>query len=318
MTKSKNLNVSSLGELVENGIKRVSIAIGVFDGVHRGHQLLLRQLTEMAGKNDSVPAAMTFYPHPRAVLEPHNPPPLLISPSKRISLLHDYGMQAVVTLPFSQSFAEQSPQEFIRKCLHSPEIRICGLCVGEKWRFGAGGAGGIELLEQMSVKDGFDFAAVPEFIINGELVSSTGIRRAIAGGKLSEAAAMLGRNYSLVGSVEKGHQDAGRDLQHPTANLSIRYGVLPPCGVYAARAFINGRKYTAAVNVGVSPTYNRPEEKKVRFEVHCLDFSEDIYGRSVEVELLEYIREERCFLSPGELKKQIEADLERIVEIVGI
>jgi riboflavin kinase/FMN adenylyltransferase len=316
--KNENLNVSSLGELVENDIDRVSIAIGVFDGVHRGHQLLLKELVEMAGKNNSVPVAMTFYPHPRAVLNPQNPPPLLISPSKRISLLHDYGMQAVVTLPFSQSFAEQTPEKFIKQCLHSPGIKICGLCVGEKWRFGAKGAGGIDLLEKMSVEDGFDFAAVRESVIDGEVVSSTGIRRAIAGGKLSEAAQMLGRNYSLAGIVEKGYHDASRDLQHPTANLNIQYGVLPPCGVYAARAFINGRKYTAAVNIGVSPTYNRPGEKKIRLEVHCIDFSEDIYGSSVEVELLEYIREERCFLSPGELKKQIEADLKKVVRVVGI
>lgn len=318
MTGNIKLNVSSLGELVENGITRVSVAIGVFDGVHRGHQLLLKQLAEMAGKNNSVPVAMTFYPHPRAVLNPQNPPPLLISPWKRICLLHNYGAEAVVTLSFSQSFAEQSPEKFMEKCLHSPEVTICGLCVGEKWRFGAKGSGGIDLLEKMSVEEGFDFAAVPELVMNGEVVSSTSVRRAVAGGKLSEAAEMLGRNYSLAGIVERGHQDATRDLQHPTANLNIQYGVLPPCGVYAARAFINGRKYTAAVNVGVSPTYNRPDEKKVRLEVHCINFSEDIYGGKVEVELLEYIREERCFLSPGELKKQIETDLERIIQIVGI
>jgi len=315
MIKSKQLNVSSLGELVENGIKRVSIAIGVFDGVHCGHQVLLKELVEMAKKNDSIPIAMTFYPHPRAILNPQNPPPLLISPAKRISLLHDYGMQAVVTLSFSKSFAEQSPENFIKSCLHSPNIKICGLCVGRDWRFGAKGAGKIDLLEKMAQKDGFDFAAVKELIRNNDVVSSTSIRRAIASGKLVEVSKMLGRHYSLTGIVEKGHHDATNDLNHPTANLSIQYGVLPPCGVYAARAFVNGKMRIAAVNIGFSPTYNRPGEKKIRIEAHFVDFSEDIYGQAVEVELLEYLREERCFFSPSDLKKQIKIDLQRIIKI---
>ncbi|MCK4983651.1 MAG: riboflavin biosynthesis protein RibF [Victivallaceae bacterium] len=317
MTKNKKLNVSSLGELVENGITRVSIAIGVFDGVHRGHQLLLKQLVKMAKKNNSTPVAMTFYPHPRAILNPKNPPPLLIPPAKRISLLHDYGMRAVVTLSFSQSFAEQSPEKFIKSCLHSPDIKICGLCVGRDWRFGAKGVGKIDLLEKMAKEDGFDFAAVKEFIRNGDIVSSTSVRRVIASGQLSDAADMLDRHYSLTGIVEKGHQDATKDLNHPTANLNIQYGVLPPCGVYAARAFVNGKTYIAAVNVGVSPTYNRPGKREIRLEAHFLDFSDDIYGQTVEIELLEYLREERCFFSPAELKKQIEIDLERIMEIAN-
>jgi riboflavin kinase/FMN adenylyltransferase len=318
MTKDKQLNVSSLGELVENGIDRVSIAIGVFDGVHCGHQILLKQLVEMANKNNSIPIAMTFYPHPRAILNPKNPPPLLISPAKRIALLHDYGMAAVVTLAFSKSFAEQSPEKFIRTCLHSPNIEICGLCVGRDWRFGAKGAGKVDLLEKMAQENNFDFAAVKEFIRNGEVVSSTSIRRAIAGGQLSDASEMLGRHYSLTGIVEKGYHVATRDLSHPTANLNIQYGVLPPWGVYAAKAAVNGETRIAAVNIGVSPTYDRPGKRKVRLEAHFIDFSDDLYGKTVEIELLEYLREERCFVSPLELKDQIETDLKRIIKSANI
>ncbi len=315
--KIKELNVSSLGELVENGISRVSVAIGVFDGVHRGHQLLLKQLVEMAEKNNSTPIAMTFYPHPRAILTPKSPPPLLISPAKRIRLLHRYGMQAVVTLSFSQSFAEQSPDEFIKKCLHSSNIKICGLCVGNNWRFGAKGTGKIDLLEKMAQEDNFDFAAVKEFISRGTVVSSTSIRRLIASGQLADAAEMLGRHYSLTGIVEAGHQDAARDLNYPTANFNIQHGVLPPCGVYAGKAFVSGKTRIAAVNIGTSPTYNRPDKNKIRLEAHFIDFSGDIYGQTVEIELLEYLREERCFLSPSELKQQIKIDLERIIKIVN-
>ena len=170
----------------------------------------------------------------------------------------------------------------------------------------------------MAEEDNFDFAAVNEFIINGDIVSSTSVRRVIASGQLSDAAEMLGRHYSLTGIVEKGHQDAAKDLGHPTANLNIQYGVLPPCGVYAARASVKGKKYIAAVNVGVSPTYNRSGKREIRLEVHFVDFSDDIYGQTVEVELLEYLREERCFFSPAELKKQIEIDLERIIKIISM
>ncbi len=125
---------------------------------------------------------------------------------------------------------------------------------------------------------------------------------------------MLGRHYSLTGIVEKGYHVATRDLSHPTANLNIQYGVLPPWGVYAAKAVINGETRIAAVNIGVSPTYDRPGKRKVRLEAHFIDFSENIYGQAVEVELLEYLREERCFFSPAELKKQIEIDLKKIIK----
>ena len=122
--------------------------------------------------------------------------------------------------------------------------------------------------------------------------------------QLNDAAEMLGRNYSLTGIVEKGYHVATRDFNHPTANLNIQYGVLPPCGVYAARSFLDGEMRTAAVNIGISPTYNRPGKKKIRVEAHFLDFSDDIYGRTVEIELLEYLREERCFFSPAETQKR--------------
>lgn len=314
---NNELNVSSLGELLNHGIKRVSIAIGVFDGVHRGHQLLLEKLVKMAEKNDSVPIAMTFYPHPRAILNPQSPPPLLISPAKRISLLHKYGMKAVVTLSFSKSFAEQSPNEFINSCLHSANLDICGLCVGSNWRFGAKGAGSVDLLLDMAQKEKFDFAAVEEYVMNGDIVSSTSIRRAIASGKLAEADDMLGRNYTLAGIVERGYQDATNKLEHPTANIDIQYGVMPPCGVYAGRAMIEGKLRTAAINIGTAPTFDRPGEKRIRLEAHFIDYDGDVYGKLIEVELLEYLREERCFRSPVELKAQIEQDLKRIDQVAN-
>ncbi|MCP3966410.1 MAG: riboflavin biosynthesis protein RibF [Lentisphaerae bacterium] len=312
----KYLNVTSLDALAEHGIERVCVAIGVFDGVHKGHQLLLRQMVEMARLQNAVPVAMTFYPHPRAVLFPNNPPPLLISPDRRIRLLHKYGAKGVVTLSFSESFARQTPDEFIRNCLHTPRVKICGLCVGREWRFGAAGAGNVDMLQEMAREDRFAFAAVNELFQDNLIVSSSTIRRAIAAGLLNKAEEMLGRPYTLVGRVEKGHQVASSDLGHPTANLKIKYGILPPCGVYAAKALVGGKHYPAGVNVGVSPTYNRPEDKVIRVEAHLLEHVGDIYGRKLELSLLKYIREERCFTSPAELKDQINQDIEKIRKIV--
>ncbi|MFA7231594.1 MAG: riboflavin biosynthesis protein RibF [Victivallaceae bacterium] len=308
----RTVNVTSLDALASNGITRACIAIGVFDGVHCGHQLLIKTLTAMADEHNATPVALTFYPHPREVLSPENPPPLLVPPWKRIDLLHYYGAEAVVTLSFSASFARQSPEDFIRNCLYSPRVEIKGICVGSNWRFGANGSGGIEVLEHYAAQGHFAFQAVDELAVDGMPVSSTSIRRAIASGLLNNAEKMLGRPYSLCGIVEKGHSVAGRELGSPTANLKVSYGVMPPAGVYAATAVFDDRRMLAAVNIGNSPTYNRPEDANGRLEVHIINFYGNIYGKMMEIEFHEYLREERCFSSPSELKVQVIKDIEQI------
>ncbi len=317
ITNNKLINTTSLDALAENEISRVCLAIGVFDGVHRGHQLLLEKLRQMAIRTNSVPVALTFYPHPRAVLAPERAPALLMPPYKRIEMLHNYGANAVVTISFSTVFASQTPEEFIRNCLHSPRIEIKGICVGSKWRFGAGGKGNIDLLRNFAQKGHFEFCSVPELIVNGIEVSSTAIRRSIASGRLDDTNMMLGRPYCLCGVVESGHKIAGRELNYPTANLKLNYGILPPDGVYAACAHIGGKNIAAAVNIGVSPTYTRQgNDSPRRVEVHIIEFNDNIYHRSLEVELLSYLREERCFSSPLELKRQIKQDIKRILQIM--
>jgi riboflavin kinase/FMN adenylyltransferase len=311
--KAETINVTSLDALAENGISRVCVAIGVFDGVHLGHQLLLKELVVMAEREQATPVALTFYPHPREILSPENPPPLLVPPWKRIELLHEYGANAVVTLSFSADFARQSPQEFIRNCLHSPRVEIKGICVGSNWRFGSGGTGSIDILRQYADQGHFEFEDVDELSIDNTVISSTSIRRAVASGLVGRAAEMLGRPYSLCGIVEPGHHVAGKELNHPTANIKTSHGVLPPSGVYAAKVVLDGKAWPAAVNVGISPTYNRPEDRGSRIEVHVIGFEGNLYGTRLEVELLDYIREERCFSSPAELKKQIDQDISLII-----
>jgi len=310
------IDVPSLDALTEHGIKDACVAIGVFDGVHRGHQLLIKNLLAMSDKHHCTPAALTFFPHPREVINPENPPPLLMPPFKKVELLHHYGIKAVVTIPFSREFSAQTPEEFIKNCLHSSRVKIRGICVCSKWRFGAGGSGDSSVLHSFADRGHFDFETVDELVMGDSIVSSTSIRRAISAGLLAQAGEMLGRPYSLCGIVEKGYHVAGPELAHPTANLKITYGVLPPDGVYAASAIVGDRRYPAAVNIGVSPTYNRPDDKSRRLEVHIIDFDRDLYGASIEVELIQYLREERCFLNSAMLKSQIIKDVEDIKQII--
>lgn len=311
------IDVSSMDALAEYGVKAACMAIGVFDGVHRGHQLLISNLLAMSCRHHCTPVALTFFPHPREVIYPENPPTLLVPPFKKIELLHQYGIKAVVTMHFSRELAAMSPAEFIKNCLHSAQVNIRGICVGKKWRFGAGGAGDSSMLHHFADNGHFDFDAVSELVVGNSIVSSSNIRRAISSGLLTSAGEMLGRPYSLCGIVEKGYHVAGPELAHPTANLKITNGVLPPDGVYAASAIVKGSRYPAAVNIGMSPTYNRVEDKKRRFEVHIIGFDRNLYGAAVEVELLQYLREERCFLNSEMLKIQIIKDIEDIKQIIN-
>jgi riboflavin kinase / FMN adenylyltransferase len=309
---NKIINVSSLADLSGYNIKRAVIAIGVFDGVHCGHQLLLNKVKAMAKQNNAEPVALTFYPHPREVIGSQPAPKLLIPPEKKIALLHSYGVRAVVTVPFTKEFSNLQPDEFIHNCLEASNIELCGICVGRNWRFGADGMGSVKNLETFAAQGHFDFTAVDELAPRGEMISSTLIRRAISTGLLDKAEKMLGWRYSLSGVVEKGHNVATGELSCPTANLKLKHGIMPPDGVYAARALFAGTEYAAAVNIGISPTYNRLSDRNRRVEVHLIDFDGDIYGKRLEVELVSYLREERSYPSYIELKKQIKRDIEDV------
>jgi len=234
------INTSSVESLAQHGIRRVSVAIGVFDGVHLGHQLLLKELAKIAKETDSTPAALTFYPHPRQILNPSEPPLLIVSQEKKIQLINSFGIRTVITFPFTREFANDDAETFLQDCLFSPDVRLCGICVGRKWRFGAGGKGNIETLDKFAKKEKIRFSAVEELMMDGQPVSSTSIRRAVTGGLLETANKMLGRPYSLAGKVEHGENIATKVLDCPTANLSVTHGIIPPKGVYAGFAVCEG------------------------------------------------------------------------------
>jgi riboflavin kinase/FMN adenylyltransferase len=313
MTESKRTDVSSFDALGAHGLKEVAVAVGVFDGVHLGHQKLLEELKTLAGRLSAHPVAVTFHPHPRELLRPEAPPALLLPPSIKTRLLHEYGAEAVVTIPFTPEFAALSPPEFLYDCLSSSRVELKGRCVGARWRFGSGGTGNAEFLKERAKAGNFEFVSVEELSIGGMPVSSTNIRRALASGDLKKAKAMLGRNYSLYGKVEHGRQVASSILNKPTANLKFKNGVLPPCGVYAGWAHFDGQRKAAAIAVGSSPTFKSQFGSETRVEVHLIDFSGDLYGKELEAEFAAYIREERCFSSVEALKKQIGEDVQAVI-----
>lgn len=294
--------------------RRLALGIGVFDGVHRGHQAIVRELVELAHRTGAVPAALTFDPHPRAVLHPDEPPTLLIPLRERVRLLRTAGAEVVWVARFTPEFAALEPGEFLDRLLGLSELKLTGICVGEHWRFGRCGAGDCGFLRNYCAKRGVELSACPEVTLDGETVSSSAIRLAVATGRLDRAAAMLGRRYRLFGVVEHGYRVASGKLECPTANLSFSAGVLPPDGVYAAAVRREGRIFPAAVNVGECPTFGY-EQAIRRVEAHLLDFSGNLYGSELEVEFLDYLREERTFAGAEELRAQIGRDLNRIRQL---
>ena len=320
---NKNLiNVINIDALEHHNIQKIVVAIGVFDGVHCGHQKLIEKLIKMAKKHHATPVVMTFYPHPRAVLSSTTTPKLIISSEDRkLNLLATYGVKTVVTVPFNEHFAQLTPTEFIQDCLFSHKVKLAGLCVGSKWRFGAKGKGSTEDLKKFADAGHFEFKTQEEVYFNNTEISSSEIRRLIPNGELTLVSELLGRPYELTGQVIKGFQIASTQLGFATANLALENSIIPPHGVYAARAVLgknNGRNkyYPAAVNVGLAPTFNLLTDNKPRVEAHLLGFeNQDLYDQNLRLELLDYIREERTFADAEHLKKQIKLDIDKIIKI---
>ena len=250
--------------LADCGIRDVVFAIGTFDGLHRGHVAVVRAMLEESRRLNAVPAVLTFHPHPRAVLTPDNPPPLLMSRERKLSILASLGVRAVVSLPFTREFASLSPDDFLSRCLLSGPVRVRGVCVGSLWRFGAKGAGDIAFLERRANELGFACRAVPEIRDEHGIVSSTKIREALAAGDVAFAAHCLGRRPAVSGVVVSGYGVAGNTLHCATANLDVRCGMLPSNGVYAAFAVVGEERFPAVVNIGVAPTFYSYDGRRAR------------------------------------------------------
>ena len=290
----------------------IFLAIGVFDGVHLGHQAVISTSTSHAGSADGTPVVITFDPHPLKVLRPRNAPHLLTATQHKIALIRDLGVEHLLVINFDKKFAATPPENFIEQLvIHSRPLRE--ICVGHEWSFGKDRRGNLDLLKKLGAQFDFDVVGIPPVKVNGAVVSSTAIRQAVEKGDFAKAAAMLGRDYTILGTVKAGDK-LGKKLGYPTANLSAHSEQFPPNGVYLVEARIQGVFYHGVVNLGYRPTISSGKSERV-LEIYLLDFDRDIYGENVEVRFVRYLRPERKFDSLEALVGQIELDVRQAREL---
>ncbi|MFN2599019.1 MAG: bifunctional riboflavin kinase/FAD synthetase [Pyrinomonadaceae bacterium] len=286
------------------------LTLGVFDGLHRGHQLIVRTVVERARACDAVPTVITFDPHPRAVLHPESAPPLLQTLDQKVEALAAFGVGQTIVVRFTPEFARVRAEDFLRDVveerLHAKEVYL-----GRGFAFGYERGGDIELLRRVSRELGFHADEVPEVRLRGHRISSSRIRQLLAGGRVNLARRMLGRPYGVEGRVVRGAA-RGATLGFPTANLHPQNRVIPRAGVYVTATLIEGAWRRSVTNVGVRPTFERDAEPSV--ETFVLGWRGDLYGDVVRVRFLARLRDERRFSSVGELKRQIHADVSRAEE----
>lgn len=282
------------------------VAVGVFDGVHLGHQRLLHQLLEMSSALQAVPTVVTFGNHPDLVLH-GEAPPLLVSVPHRLRLLRRAGVLRLVLLQFEPRLQNMTPREFAQRVLvHA--LRARGLLLGYDSALGKDRAGTPQHFRELGGELGFEVRTGAPFEVDGQPVSSTAIRSAIARGDLALAHRFLGRYPGAMGTVVHG-EARGRELGFPTANVALEAAVLPPPGVYAVEAIVDGRTLRAVANLGTRPTFAKGQPAAVGLEVHVLDFDGDLYGRELEVTFRQFLRPERRFATVDELRQQISRDV---------
>jgi riboflavin kinase/FMN adenylyltransferase len=284
----------------------VALAIGVFDGVHLGHQEVISEAIDYASHHNGTCVVMTFDPHPMAVLRPDRAPKRLCSTLHTTRILERLGAENLLLVPFTKETAQTSAAEFVG-ALVSACKPLGFISVGYEWAFGKGREGNIHRLMELGQEHGFAVCGVPSVKINGETVSSTLVREAVRNGDLARAKSLLGRDFSVMGEVVLGRQ-LGRQLGFPTANIALEPAIkLPPNGVYAVRVRIGNEAHPSVANLGLRPTV--AEGAAVRtLEVHLLDFDADLYGQTLEVEFVSFIRGEQKFAGLDELKAQITRD----------
>jgi riboflavin kinase/FMN adenylyltransferase len=281
------------------------VTVGVFDGLHVGHQQLLATLLEVAAGRPAV--VVTFDPHPRAVLGPPKRHRLLSPLPERLQLLGRWPLAAVAVLRFDQSIARRSYVDFVRGALVEG-LGMRHLVLGASMALGHRRQGTSERLAELGAELGYQLTLVPGLTVDGEIVSSTRVRHRLDAGDVEAARRLLGRPYDLTGTVVRG-VGRGRALGIPTANLDIPVDKLAPAhGVYAVAAEVGGQRRAGALNIGVVPTFVATGERSI--EVHVLDFEGDLYGTRLRVEFLARLRDERRFAGPEALRAQVLADLE--------
>ena len=290
-----------------NNNQKVCLAIGMFDGVHLGHQKVLQNAINAASQSNAISVAVTFDQHPANIISPKNAPSLIQTQAQRNRSIELLGVDAILIIKFNEAFSRKSGKSFIQELAQGFES-IHSISVGNDFMFGHNRDGNFQLLQKLSQELNFLTYGLQPVKLNGQIVSSTRIRSALINGKIDDAKQMLGRKFSIEGPVVKG-DGKGRKIGFPTANIDTKNLILPPNGVYASYTKFNGKTHKSLLNIGVRPTIKKPNPS-IQVEAHILKFNENIYDQVIDIELIEKLRNEMKFESIEELKKQISCDIE--------
>jgi riboflavin kinase/FMN adenylyltransferase len=304
-------------QILTDGVDRVpkgvatAVSVGAYDGIHQGHRTVLSTLSNLAIDRGLAAAVVTFDRHPAAVLRPESAPLLLTDHEQRIDLFTDIGIEYLYLLQFNEQRAATSDREFVADVLVD-RMNTKLIVVGSNFHFGKARSGSVDSLREFGTEMGFEVIGLDLFAEDDavEPVSSTAIRRALAGGDIAAANAMLGRPYEVRGDVVQGDQ-RGRTIGFPTANIIYEAGrAWPAQGVYAAWATLpDGRRVPAAINIGLRPTFHQHAEQPL-LEAHLIDFDQDLYGQNLRIEFVDFLRSERRFAGIDEISEQLKKDVD--------
>ena len=299
---------------INSPFKNAVITIGNFDGVHKGHQSLFRQVIEKAKQCNGTSVAMTFSPHPLKALGISGPA-LITRRDQKLELIEKCGIDVLLCIPFNMEFASITAHDFIEKMLVN-KIGMKAIIIGADYSFGKDRLGNIKLLKEEEVRLGFETIVSP-WINNTdsdlERISSTKIRKIIMDGKVDQAMKYLGRHYQIRGKVIKGRERGGNQLGFPTANIKLHDKLCPKLGVYAVSVETTKGNFWGVANIGFSPTFG---DQIFTVEVHILDFNHDIYDSRIRVNMVKRLRDEKKFASIHELSEQIEKDIETAKDVL--
>jgi riboflavin kinase/FMN adenylyltransferase len=293
-----------------NIVRPTVLTLGVFDGLHLGHQRIIQTVIARAKTVGAVSTAITFDPHPRAVLHPESAPPLLQTLDQRLAALEFLGIEQTIVIRFNLEFAGTEAETFLREVIFD-RLQAREVYLGRGFAFGKGRAGNIELLRKISSELGFFADEVGEVQLRGQRISSSKIRELLAEGKVNRARAMLGRPYGVEGQIIRGNR-RGHTIGFPTANLQPQNRVIPRTGVYVTATLIGDTWRRSITNVGVRPTFGADNEPSV--ETYLFDFNGDLYGDVLRVRFLHRLRDEKKFSGIDELKAQIDRDSQRALK----
>ena len=309
--RAKMRHIRSLKDL---SLQKTWLTIGVFDGIHRGHQEIIHALTKGAKENQAASLVISFYPHPAAVLGKRKNVKYLSLPDEKAELLEKMGVDILLTHPFNPRIASFSAEDFMARI--QTQIELEKLIIGYDFAIGENRQGDSEYLTALGYQSGYAVQTFPPLQTADLTISSSRVRDALVDGRVRDAHQLLGHPYALRGSVIRG-DGRGRKINVPTANIEISTEkIVPRNGVYATWAILHGKKYPAVTNIGIRPTFT-PDKEEANIETHILDFDTDIYGEELKLEFIACLREEKKFNSVDELLRQIHADIEKAREILG-